>query len=98
MIPNKSAHYDDEIVHCHCRMPELEGSPMIECITCFNWCHVNCESVDIESIDSDVECHCKICMGQMKFFLKKNNKKNKAIAFVYYFYDCIIKKLHKNLC
>ena len=53
---------DDIEVHCHCRMPELKGVPMIECSKCSDWFHVDCEVVPNDILeDSLADWYCKDC-------------------------------------
>ena len=53
---------DDIEVHCHCRMPELKGVPMIECSKCSNLFHVNCEVVPNDILkDSLADWYRKDC-------------------------------------
>ena len=55
---------DDIEVHCHCRMPELKGVPMVECSSCSKWYHVDCEAVPGKVLaDSLAKWNCKDCMS-----------------------------------
>ena len=58
----RSKERDDFEVHCHCRMPELKGIPMIECTKCSKWFHVDCEVVSKQVLDdSQAEWFCHYC-------------------------------------
>ena len=53
---------DDIEVFCHCRMPELKTTPMIQCTKCENWFHCACEDVPKAAIDNtSTEWFCKTC-------------------------------------
>ena len=55
---------DDISVHCYCRMPEIKGTPMVECSSCLKWFHVTCcqGSLSADQLNSsDIEWFCSFC-------------------------------------
>ena len=48
---------DDIEVHCHCRMPELKGVPMIECTSCSKCYHVDCEAMPNKVLEDSLAEH-----------------------------------------
>lgn len=42
---------DDIVVHCYCRIPEMEDFAMIECSACSKWIHVLCDDTNISEED-----------------------------------------------
>ena len=52
-------------MHCHCRMPEVKGFPMVECGKCKQWFHSYCENISEEVLDaivtSDIVWFCDSC-------------------------------------
>ena len=50
---------DDIKVHCHCRMPEMKGTAMIECTSCLKLFHVVC--VKAPTKNTKDEWFCQSC-------------------------------------
>ena len=51
-------------VFCLCRMPEIDGFPMIECSICQEWFHIDvCIKVPANSLKKDVQWFCNHCVA-----------------------------------
>ena len=60
-------------IHCHCRMPELKTTPMIECKNCCKWYHtVCCQGIPKKYLDDSIvpwlcssyKLHVRTCICQ----------------------------------
>ena len=62
ICPSGNFHSVEKLaVYCLCRMPEIEGQPMVECSKCKEWYHFVCAKVTPKSLTKNAKWYCTHC-------------------------------------